>query len=312
MTITKILVVFGATGRQGGSVVDYVLNDPELSKQFHVRAVTRDPSKPAAQALHKKGAEVVKGDVADIESINQALHGAHTVFIVTNPVYDDQPRPREFTQGKTVADAAVAAGLQYVIFSTLPNASKISGGKYQHVDHFDVKYDIEQYIRSLPIKSAFFSPGAFMKNFETVIAPHPVGDGTYTISNIVTPETRLPLIETAVDSGKYVGAILADPDKYEGRVFPAATGLYSFEEAAQAISKVTGKTVKYNQLPVNVFHGFLPPVAADNLVEMFLFMQDFEYYGSETEELVKWSTENARGKLTTLEEYLTKNPIQLQ
>ncbi|KAF8926658.1 NmrA family transcriptional regulator [Dissophora ornata] len=310
--MTKILVVFGATGQQGGSVANYVLNDPELSKQFQVRAVTRDPSKPAAQALQKDGAEVVKGDIDDKESIKQALHGAHTVFIVTNTVYDDQLRPREFAQGKTAADAAVAAGLQYIIFSTLSNAGKISGGKYKHLDHFDVKYDIEQYIRSLPIKSAFFAPGSFMQNFKSNMSPRPVGDGTYAISNIVTPETRLPLIETVSDSGKYVGAILAEPDKYEGKIFSAATRLYSYEEIVQAISKATGKTVKYNQLPVSVFRGFLPPGAADTLTDMFLYAQDFGYYGPQTEELVEWSAQNARGKVTTLDEYLVKNPIQLQ
>ncbi|KAF8926657.1 hypothetical protein BGZ58_011011 [Dissophora ornata] len=111
--MTNILVVFGATGQQGGSVANYVLNDPELSKQFHVRAVTRDPSKPVAQALQKGGVEVVKGDIDDKESIKQALHGAHTVFIVTTTVYDDQLRPREFARGRAAADAAVA--LQYAV-----------------------------------------------------------------------------------------------------------------------------------------------------------------------------------------------------
>jgi uncharacterized protein YbjT (DUF2867 family) len=78
------------------------------------------------------------------------------------------------------------------------------------------------------------------------MAPHLTGDGTYAISNIVTPQTQLPLIEAAADSGKYVGAILAEPEKYEGKVLSAATHLYSLEDIVQTISKVTGKTVKYN------------------------------------------------------------------
>lgn len=81
--MSKLFVVFGATGQQGGSAVDYVLNDPQLSKQFSVRALTRDPSKPAAEALKQKGAEVVAADVDDAESIKKAVEGAHTVFVVT-------------------------------------------------------------------------------------------------------------------------------------------------------------------------------------------------------------------------------------
>lgn len=46
--MAKVLTVFGATGQQGGSVVEYVLNDPELFKKYKVRAITRDLIKPAA------------------------------------------------------------------------------------------------------------------------------------------------------------------------------------------------------------------------------------------------------------------------
>lgn len=56
----KILVVFGATGNQGGSVIKSVLEDPVLSQEFKIRAVTRDTSKPGAQALAEKGVDVVK------------------------------------------------------------------------------------------------------------------------------------------------------------------------------------------------------------------------------------------------------------
>jgi hypothetical protein len=115
-----------------------------------------------------------------------------------------------------------------------------------------------------------------------MMAPHPIGDGTYAISNIVTPQTQLPLIKVAADSGKYVGAILAEPEKYEGKVLSAATDLYSFEDIVQTISNMTGKTVKYNQLPESAFRGFLPPIATDKLVEMMLYFQDFGYYGPQT------------------------------
>lgn len=57
--MSKLITVFGATGKQGGSVVNAILADAELSKEFKVRAVTRDPSKPAAQELAKRGVEVV-------------------------------------------------------------------------------------------------------------------------------------------------------------------------------------------------------------------------------------------------------------
>jgi uncharacterized protein YbjT (DUF2867 family) len=309
--MSKLLVVFGATGQQGGSIVDYVVNDPELPKEYTLRGVTRDPSTPAAQALRQKGVEVVKGDVDDKESLKQAMQGAHTVFAVTVTVYDHLTKQREISQGKEMADAAVAAGVHYLIFSSLSHAGKISGGKLQKVDHFDSKAEVEEYVRSLPIQSAFFAPGSFMQNFGAAMAPHPAGDGTYALSNFIKPETQFPLIDTAGDTGKYVGAILAEPEKYQGKVFSAATGLYSLNEIVQQMSKTTGKTVKYNQLPESVFRGLLPPASADHLVEMFLYIENYGYYGPQTKELVEWTAKQARGKLTTLEEYLTKCPVNL-
>lgn len=146
--MSKLLVVFGATGQQGGSVVDYVLNDPVLSKQFKIRAITRDTSKPAARTLHQKGVEVVQGDADDKESLKHALKDAHTVFAVTLSIYDEKLYEREMSQGKAMADAAVAAGVKYYIFSTLSHVGKNSDGKLKHTSHFDVKADIEAYIAS--------------------------------------------------------------------------------------------------------------------------------------------------------------------
>lgn len=152
--MSKLLVVFGATGQQGGSVVHYVLNDPTLSKQYTIRAITRDPSKPAAQDLQKKGVEVVQADVDDKASLKRALKGAHTVFAVTVSVYDETLYEREWGQGKAMADAAVDAGVEYYIFSTLTHVGKASEGKLKNAGHFDVKGDIEAYI----VRSLLSSP----------------------------------------------------------------------------------------------------------------------------------------------------------
>jgi uncharacterized protein YbjT (DUF2867 family) len=310
--MSKILLVFGATGQQGGSVVDYVMNDAELSNLYSIRAVTRDPSSLSAQNLRKKGIDVVKADVNDNESLEQIMKDVHTVFSMTLTVYDQSTKQREIKQGKAIADTAVAAGVQYLIYSSLPHTSKISSGRFQKMGHFDGKAEVEEYIRTLPIKSAFFAPGTFMQNFRATLKPFPKGDGSYVLSNFVRPETQLPLIDIAEDTGKYIGAVLAEPDKYEGKVLCAATRLYSFDEIVQVMSEATGKTVKYNRLPESTFRSFLPLPLADHLIDMFSYFEAYGYFGPKTKEQITWSAEQARGKLTTLDEYLTKSPLQLR
>jgi uncharacterized protein YbjT (DUF2867 family) len=64
MSSKKILVVFGATGNQGGSVINSVLSDPISAEKFQVIGITRDPSKPSAVALAKKSVKLVKVELS--------------------------------------------------------------------------------------------------------------------------------------------------------------------------------------------------------------------------------------------------------
>ena len=151
-----------------------------------------------------------------------------------------------------------------------------------------------------------------MQNFQTQQAPQPLGDGTYGLFNFVDEKTEVPLIETVGDAGKYVGAALAHPDKYAGKVFYAATEIKSLKEIAETMSKVSGKNVKYVQIPREKMEGFMPEIMAKRICDMWLWMQEFGYYGPDTRERVKWTGEQARGKLTTFEEYLRENPLNLE
>lgn len=66
-TNKKIAVVFGATGVHGGSVVRALLSNPTASRHFHIRAITRGPSAPAAAALIKQGSQIVKVSSLTVE-----------------------------------------------------------------------------------------------------------------------------------------------------------------------------------------------------------------------------------------------------
>jgi uncharacterized protein YbjT (DUF2867 family) len=309
-----ILAVFGATGQQGGSVINSVLNDPELSQQYKIRAVTRDVNSEKAKQLEEK-VEVVEGDVSNKASLKTALNGVHTVYAMTTPDFGPNGFQVELNNAKTIADVAVESGAEYIIFSTLPPVRETSGGKYTKVTPFDAKAEAEQYIRGLPIKSAFVSLGIFMENFQqqAFLAPRKAADGTWIMARHISSKTQYPLFDAVGDTGKFVGAILAEPDKYEGKTFCAAQALYSLEDICAIISTATGKNVVYKQVPVEEFKaslsGFGPLV--DIFVEGFKYQEEFGYFGPDEKSLVAWAAGNARSRLTTLEEYLAAHPLQL-
>ncbi|KFY18436.1 hypothetical protein V493_08615 [Pseudogymnoascus sp. VKM F-4281 (FW-2241)] len=316
--MSHTLAILGATGQQGGSVVNFVLNDPELSQKYKIRAITRDVNSEKATKLKEK-VEVVQGDVLDQASLKAALAGVHTVFAVTTPSFGPNALEDEYNNGKAIADVAVESGAQYIIFSTLTAIKEISGGKYANVFPFDAKAKIEQYIRTLPIKSSFYAGASFMENFQSqpFLAPQKAADGTWVLARHVSPKSKFPLIDAVGDTGKFVGAILAEPDKYEGKTFCGAEAIYTMEQIAAILSKATGKTIVYKQVPVKDFkegiESFgLPPVVADIFADGFSFNEEFGYFGPGSEESVAWSAQNARGRLSTFEEYLEAHPFRLE
>ena len=304
--MSKVLVVFGATGQQGNSVVSYVKE--RMSDKFKIRAITRDPSKPEAKALQESGVEVVKADLNDKQSIKQAFKGADTIFAMTALSFGGQS---ELEQGKIIADSAVEEKVPNIIWSTLPSANEISNGEFTHVVHFDEKAEVEKYIRSLPINSSFFSPGCFMQNFLGMLKPQPVGDGKYSMFNVMKPDSEFPFFDTE-DTGKFVGVFLNEPEKFHGKTLNAASDLYSFETVAKIIGQDTGKNVTYQQIPANTFREQIPDPIAEEMTEMFQFVDKYNLYGPQTREKVEWGKQQISERPSTLEEFFKRNPLGLE
>lgn len=310
--MSKILAVFGATGQQGSSIVDYVLNDPELSRQYAIRAITRDITSEKVKHLKDK-VEIVYGDIQNRSSLETALTGVHTVFVMTAPYLSPEV---EYDAVKSISDIAVDRNAKYIIFSTLPSVHELSSGKYTKVTIFDIKAKAEQYIRGLPIKSAFCSLGSFMENFESAsyLIPRKEEDGTWAVSLHVSPKIKWPLVNAVRDTGKFVGAILAEPDRFQGKTVCCATKLYSLEDMIAIMSKATGKDITYKHISTEEFRKRmkLPDSLVDMFIEMLDFLEDPGYFGPDSEESVTWAANNARGKLTTFAEYLDAHPLQFE
>src|SRR5512138_550411 len=151
----KIIAVTGATGQQGGAVARKLLADG-----WKVRALTRDLNKPAAQALANAGAELVPGDMDSRSDLDVAFKGAYGVFSVQNFWLPGVGFEGEIQQGKNVADAAKAAGVQHLVYSSVGAAHRGMGQK-----HFESKWIIEQHIQALDIPYTILRPAAFMENY---------------------------------------------------------------------------------------------------------------------------------------------------
>lgn len=233
------ILVFGATGQQGGSVARALLN-----KGWSVRVMVRDPFSQASLALQEAGAEMMTGTFDDIDAMREAMQGVYGVFSVqpSSPggtVTDDE----EIRYGKTIASLAVESGVQHLVYSSGSAVSDRPTG----VAHFDTKAEIERYIRTLPIVSTIVRPATFM---ELLVMPgFGLEEGKFHF--FMPPGDAIQLLAVE-DIGKIVAAIYAAPARYKGKTFEIASDAVTGLRLQELFSATAGRPIPYSRFSNDV------------------------------------------------------------
>ena len=313
MADKKIIAVVGSTGVQGGGLCRAILADP--SGGFACRAITRDPNKDKAKALAAKGAEVVKADLDDVESLKRAFAGAYGVYGVTN-FWEHFSAEKEKAQAKNIADAAKAAGVKHVIWSTLEDTRKfMSPGdtrmpilqeKYR-VPHFDAKAEANAFFAGLPVTylvTSFYWDNLYMFG----LAPKKGDDGAYSWT-FPMGNARLAGI-AGEDIGKTAYGIFKAGQQHIGRTVGIAGEFLTIEEMGAKLSKGLGiGAVKYNAVDANVYRGFKFQ-GADEMGNMFQADREFEKEMVAARSLDL--TRSLNPALQTFDQFVAKNKTQIQ
>ena len=275
----KILVT-GATGQQGGAVAREL-----LAAGHSVRAMTRKPDGDAAQALAALGAEVVAGDLDDTASLAAALDGVWGVFAVQNSW--EAGIEGEEEQGKRIAQLAKDAGVQHFVYTSVGGADRKTG-----IPHFDNKFRVEEKVRSLGFPSyTVLRPVFFMENFLSPWYKPAIDEGNLAMS--LTPDTKLQMIALA-DIGKYGRMAFEQHDTMNGKAIELAGDDTTMPQAAEIISKASGKLIAFFQVPIEEVRKF-----SDDFALMFEWFDRVGYdsdiqgnakeYGVEPTSLEEWA-----------------------
>jgi uncharacterized protein YbjT (DUF2867 family) len=312
MADKKIIAVVGATGTQGGGLARAILDDPNGG--FALRAITRDTSKEKAQALKARGAEVVQADLDDVESLKKAFAGAHGVFGVTN-FWEHFSGEKEKAQAKNIADAARAAGVKHVIWSTLEDTRALMSPddkrmpmlqeKYR-VPHFDAKAEADAYFSGLPVTylvTSFYWDNLYMFG----LAPKKGADGNYSWA-FPMGKSKMAGI-AAEDIGKTAYGIFKAGQQYVGKRVGILGEALTIEEMGQKLTQGLGiGPVHYHAAEADEYRGYGFP-GADEMGNMFQVYRDFE-----SQVLSKRSADAARSlnpSLQTFDAFVAKNKSKI-
>ena len=305
----KIIAVVGATGSQGGGLARSLLNDPNSS--FQVRALTRKPQSDQATELSKLGAEVVAADLDNVESLKTAFQGAYGAYCVTN-FWEHFSPEKELSQAANLAQAAKAAKLEHLIWSTLEDTRQwiplndqrmpTLMEKYK-VPHFDAKGEANHFFTDCGVPTTFMLSSFYWDNFIHLgMGPKRGEDGKLAIA-FPMGDQKLSGIASE-DIGNCAYGILKQGTEYIGQTIGIAGEHLTGAEMAKAMSRALGEEVLYNDLPADVYRNLGFPGAQD-LGNMFQFKRDFNEYYCGIRNLEKARMLNP--SLQSFDEWLARN-----
>ncbi len=233
------ILVFGATGQQGGSVATAL-----LKAGWPVRALVRDPASVKSAALREAGVELMQGMFADVESIRRAMKGVYGVFSVqpSSPggeVSDED----EVRFGVAIADIALESGVKHLVYTSGAGVGDTPTG----MGHYDSKGRIEAHIRTVPITATIVRPVTFM---EMLVMPgFGLDEGRFTF--FAKPDQPMQLLAVE-DIGKIVAAIFADPARFGGQTFEIASDSITGRNLEAMFTQAAGRPIAYARFPDEV------------------------------------------------------------
>ncbi|GAA0595490.1 NmrA/HSCARG family protein [Kribbella sandramycini] len=287
--MSKVIAVVGATGAQGGGLVQAILDDPE--RAFTVRALTRSAQSASAQALAARGAEIVEADLDDESSLRKAFDGVYGAFVVTNywvarTPAEEAARTRaemELQQAGNAARAAKDAGVQHLVWSTLEDTRDFFGdradvpglddGRYK-VPHFDAKGEADEIFRSTGVPTTYLRTTFYFDAFLNGLEPKRDADGKITIT---FPMSDQPLSGVASDDiGRTALAILKRPDLIDETISIAGAHLTG-HQYAERLAATLGEEVTYNSPTWAEFRSYGFPMAVEmaNMFQFYAENKDF-------------------------------------
>ncbi|WP_214415985.1 NmrA/HSCARG family protein [Sphaerisporangium fuscum] len=238
----KTVVVVGATGLQGGAVTRHLLRGG-----WRVRALTRDPDGARARALARAGAQVARVRMEDVDSLTAAAEGSWGLFSVQPTVGQPGTAP-DFTAedevrwGVNVAEAAHAAGVGHLVFTSVAGAERHLGEKVPV--NLVSKWRIEQHITRLGLPATILRPVSFMENFTGGYA---LRNGT--LSTGIAPDTPQQLM--AVDDVGFITELaFSHPEEWIGRAVSLAADELTPVQVAAAIGEALGMALPYVPIPI--------------------------------------------------------------
>jgi uncharacterized protein YbjT (DUF2867 family) len=181
--------------------------------------------------------EVVVGDISEPAVLAGAIEGVQKVYHVGPTIH-----PRERAMGLAMVDAARAAGVRHLVFSSVLHA--ITTDLVQH----EIKRDIEEHLLSSGLEFTILQPANYMLPLKL----RPVFEqGVFELSWSL--ERRQSLVDLG-DVTDVACLALTESERHAGATYElAAPGRYTAHELGDIISRVLGRPIVVREIDADTY-----------------------------------------------------------
>ncbi|KAJ5168936.1 uncharacterized protein N7482_004530 [Penicillium canariense] len=281
-----IVFVCGATGNQGGALIQHV-----LEHGVKVHAITRDLTSPAALNLQSQGVSLMEGDFDNQESLRKSMSGCTTLFLNASP--NLKRLPAEAEHAKQVLAIAKEVNIQHIVYTSALGTNNPEGLK--NWDPRSLigtavlgKQVIEKEVRNGGFQTwTILRPGNFMTNFLYPFVSMYQGlvdKGIFTTA--FTRETILPMVDPN-DIGKFAAAVVLDPVKFNQKEIEIASQMMGIEAVMSDLSQAARKDLQVIFLSEQ---EIMEKVPQDLFIHGQLIMRDMAQF-VDMEKVKEWNIE---------------------
>ena len=221
-----MILVTGASGTVGKTVLNEVARSGAKHKAMY-RSAAEAAKAPA-------GTQTVVADFARKETLEPALRGVESVYLVCSPI------PDLVQLESNMIDAAAAAGVRHIVLN-----SALGAGDYaKSFPSWHRK--VEDKLKSTGISFTILRPNSFHQNVLTYFAPSIRAQGVFYSSMGQARVSFLDVRDIAAVAGKALAGGQHSGKTYELYGPEALT----YTEVAQKITKHAGRAVQYVDIPL--------------------------------------------------------------
>jgi NAD(P)H dehydrogenase (quinone) len=277
-----MILITGANGHLGGATIDFLLKkNPDIK----IKALVRSEEK--GKELKSKGVEIAIGDYTDYDSLVKAMKDVDSLLLVSSSTLGNR-----HTQHANVINTAKQAGVKHIVYTSVLKANPNSKFTIA-IDHVNTEKDIkESGINYTIMRNTYYSD----------FLPMTIGNAVECGAIYYSAGNTKVNFAIRMDMAEANAVVLSDLTNHKNKVYEITSGkAYSFTDIAEMISAITGKEIKYVDVPVqvlkeNIVKAGMPNEAAEMMAGIADSMKVGEFSFTES----------------TLENLLGRKPVDLK